>query len=78
LYFNRRSEKDKTMLMGTHHSPSGRIEPGDSAVVGGSALPADLAAKETRATWLAMFAGNDFRDLPWIVAADAMFRSPVE
>jgi hypothetical protein len=66
------------MSLGTHHSQSGRIESGDSTVVRGSALPADLAAKETRATWLAMFSGNDFRDLPSIIAADAVFRSPIE
>lgn len=35
------------------------------------------AARKSFTKWLAMIAENDFRDLPSIIAADAIFRSPV-
>src|SRR5471032_2056473 len=35
------------------------------------------AAQKSMTKWLAMIAANDFRGLPSIIAADAVFRSPV-
>jgi len=40
-------------------------------------MPLAPAAQGSLTKWLAMIAGNDFGDLPSIVAADAVFRSPV-
>ena len=40
-------------------------------------MPLAPAAQKSLAKWRAMIAENDFRDLPSIVAADAVFRSPV-
>ena len=40
-------------------------------------MPLAPAAQKSLTKWLAMIAGNDFRNLPSIVAADAVFRSPV-
>src|SRR4051794_35321793 len=42
-----------------------------------AALPLAPAAQKSFTKWLAMIAENDFRDLPSIIAADAVFRSPV-
>ena len=50
----------------------------DSAVVDGPAAPLAPAARATLAKWLAMLAEGDFRDLPSIIAADAVYHSPVE
>jgi hypothetical protein len=44
----------------------------------GSAVPLASAARKTLAKWLAMVAGGDFLDLPSIIAADAVYHSPVE
>ena len=41
------------------------------------ATPLGPAAQKSLDRWLAMVAESDFRDLPLIVAADAVFRSPV-
>jgi len=40
-------------------------------------MPLAPAAQKSFAKWLAMIEKNDFRDLPSIIAADAVFRSPV-
>ena len=40
-------------------------------------MPLASAAQRSLTKWLAMIAENDFRDLPSIIAADAVFRSPV-
>jgi len=40
-------------------------------------MPLAPAAQKSFTKWLAMIAENDFRDLPSIIAADAIFRSPV-
>jgi len=40
-------------------------------------MPLAPAAQSSLTKWLAMIAGNDFGHLPSIVAADAVFRSPV-
>ena len=40
-------------------------------------MPLAPAAQESLAKWLAMIAEGDFRELPSIIAADAVFRSPV-
>jgi hypothetical protein len=40
-------------------------------------MPLAPAAQRSLTKWLAMIARNDFGDLPSIVAADAVFRSPV-
>jgi hypothetical protein len=40
-------------------------------------MPLAPAAQESLAKWRAIIAQNDFRELPSIVAADAVFRSPV-
>ena len=40
-------------------------------------MPLAPAAQESLAKWLAMIAKNDFSDLPSIIAADSVFRSPV-
>jgi len=40
-------------------------------------MPLAPAAQKSFTKWLAMIAENDFRDLPSIIAADAVFRSPV-
>jgi SnoaL-like domain len=40
-------------------------------------MPLAPAAQGSLTKWLAMIAGNDFGDLPSIVAADAVFHSPV-
>jgi hypothetical protein len=40
-------------------------------------MPLVPAAQKSLTKWLAMIAANDFRDLPSIIAADAVFRSPV-
>jgi hypothetical protein len=40
-------------------------------------MPLAPAAQESLAKWLAMMAKSDFGDLPSIIAADAVFRSPV-
>ena len=40
-------------------------------------MPLASAAQKSLTKWLAMIAENDFRDLPSIIAADAVFRSPV-
>jgi hypothetical protein len=40
-------------------------------------MPLASAAQKSLTKWLAMIAGNDFRDLPSIIATDAVFRSPV-
>jgi hypothetical protein len=39
--------------------------------------PLNSAAQKSLDKWLAMMAESDFRDLPSIVAGDAVFRSPV-
>jgi SnoaL-like domain len=41
-------------------------------------MPISLAAKSSLAKWLAMVARGDFGDLPSIIAADAVYHSPVE
>jgi hypothetical protein len=41
------------------------------------AMPLVPAAQKSLTKWLAMVAENDFHDLPSIIAADAVFRSPV-
>jgi hypothetical protein len=46
--------------------------------VDGPTLPFAPAAKIALAKWLAMIARNDFRDLPSLIAADAVYHSPVE
>ena len=40
-------------------------------------MPLAPAAQKSLTIWRAMIAENDFRDLPSIIAADAVFRSPV-
>ena len=40
-------------------------------------MPLAPAAQKSLTVWRAMIAENDFRDLPSIIAADAVFRSPV-
>ena len=40
-------------------------------------MPLAPAAQKSLTKWLVMIAENDFRDLPSIIAADAVFRSPV-
>jgi hypothetical protein len=40
-------------------------------------MPLVPAAQKSLTNWLAMIAENDFHDLPSIIAADAVFRSPV-
>ena len=40
-------------------------------------MPLAPAAQKSLTKWLAMIVGNDFGDLPSIIAADAVFRSPV-
>ena len=40
-------------------------------------MPLAPAAQESLTRWLAMIAEDDFRELPSIIAADAVFRSPV-
>jgi len=40
-------------------------------------MPPAPAAQQSLTKWLGMTAENDFRDLPSIIAADAVFRSPV-
>jgi hypothetical protein len=40
-------------------------------------MPLTPAAQKSLTKWLAMIVRNDFSDLPSIVAADAVFRSPV-
>ena len=59
------------------HSQSGSTETGGSAVLSGAATPLSTAAQKSLAKWRSMIAKNDFSDLPSIVAADAVFRSPV-
>lgn len=49
-----------------------------TAVVDGPATPLAPAARATLAKWLAMLAEGDFLDLPSIIAADAVYHSPVE
>ncbi|HEX2815384.1 MAG TPA: nuclear transport factor 2 family protein [Phenylobacterium sp.] len=41
-------------------------------------MPLSPAAGPSLAKWLAVVADGDFRDLPSIVAADAVYHSPVE
>jgi hypothetical protein len=59
------------MSIGAIHSQS------DSAVSNGAAIPLSAAAQKSLAKWLAMIAEDDFSDLPSIIAADAVFHSPV-
>jgi hypothetical protein len=40
-------------------------------------MPLAPAAQKSLTKWLAMITANDFRGLPSIIAADAVFRSPV-
>jgi hypothetical protein len=40
-------------------------------------MPLTPAAQKSLAKWHAMIAEHDFRELPSIIAADAVFRSPV-
>jgi hypothetical protein len=40
-------------------------------------MPLAPAAQKSLTKWLAMIAEDDFRDLPSIIAVDAVFRSPV-
>jgi SnoaL-like domain len=61
----------------TSHSQSGGMEPGMSGVKGGAVAHLSPDAQESLSKWLAMVAEKDFRDLPSIVAVDAVFRSPV-
>lgn len=49
----------------------------EGTVVRGSAIRLSLAAQNTLDKWLAMIAEDDFSDLPSIIAADAVFHSPV-
>lgn len=44
----------------------------------GRTAPLAPAARETLAKWLAMVATGDLLDLPSIIAADAVYHSPVE
>jgi SnoaL-like domain len=50
--------------------------PGSSA--DGAAVQLASAASKTLTKWLAMVATGDFGDLPSIIAADAVYHSPVE
>jgi SnoaL-like domain len=52
------------------------LVPGSSA--DGPVVPLAPAARKTLAKWLAMVAKGDFLDLPSIIAADAVYHSPVE
>jgi hypothetical protein len=47
------------------------------AVVNESAVLPSPAAQPSLAKWHSMIEANDFSDLPSIIAADAVFRSPV-
>jgi hypothetical protein len=40
-------------------------------------MPLAPATQKFLTVWRAMIAENEFRDLPSIIAADAVFRSPV-
>ena len=44
----------------------------------GPAVPLAPGARKTLAMWLAMVGKSDFLDLPSIIAADAVYHSPVE
>src|SRR5471030_990666 len=66
------------MPIGATPPQSGSSAPPGSAVVDGPTLPFAPAAKIALAKWLAMIARNDFRDLPSLIAADAVYHSPVE
>ena len=54
------------------------MQSGDRTVMGGGTMPLVPAAQTALDKWIAMFAKSDFSDLPSIIAADAVFRSPVE
>jgi len=63
----------------------GTIPPGsrpttsfEDAAVDGHALALNPVARTTLAKWLAMVAKRHFRDLPSIIAVDAVYHSPVE
>jgi len=66
--------------MSTGTIPPGRspTRPFEDAVVDGHALALNPVARTTLAKWLAMVAKGDFRDLPSIIAVDAVYHSPVE
>ena len=67
----------KIVSDGTIHLQTGSPYSGDNMAVSGAAMPLAPAARNSLTKWLAMIAKNDFRDLPSIVAADAVFHSPV-
>jgi hypothetical protein len=55
----------------------GSITFSNAAILNGGAAPLSSAAQESLGKWLAMVAKKDFHDLPSIIAADAVFHSPV-
>jgi SnoaL-like domain len=71
-------EMQKITSIGTVPTGSGRTRSPDSAVVDGRAIALNPAARTTLGKWLAMMAQEDFRDLPSILAVDAVYHSPVE
>jgi SnoaL-like domain len=57
---------------------SGGTGPPATAFVDEPAVALGAAARTTLTKWLAMVAQGDFRDLPSIIALDAVYHSPVE
>jgi hypothetical protein len=53
------------------------MESDDDTVLNGATSALSAAAQRSLAKWLSMVATGDFRDLPSIIAADAVFHSPV-
>jgi hypothetical protein len=62
----------------TTSSDDGAAMPSDLEILTDPATPLGPAARTTLAKWLAMIASHDFGDLDSIVAADAVYHSPVE
>jgi hypothetical protein len=65
------------MSLDSVFSSIGSITSSNTTILNRGAPPLSSASQESLGKWLAMIAKNDFRDLPSIIAADAVFHSPV-
>ncbi|PZV33091.1 nuclear transport factor 2 family protein [Mesorhizobium kowhaii] len=66
------------MSTGTKSSHSEPSIPSGRDILNDTTAPLDSAARTTLRKWLAMIASGDFGDLDSVIAAEAVYHSPVE
>jgi hypothetical protein len=71
-------EKGQVMPMESNPPRSGSTGPAATAILDEPVVALAAAARTTLTKWLAMVEQGDFRDLPSIIALDAVYHSPVE